>query len=75
MLSMDDAEALLMKHTDLQDTEKVCYLEADKRVCALEVKAQEPMPPFAASIKDGFAVRFNAEQLSFIKESSGNEHK
>jgi len=67
MLSMDEANALLMHHTFLQDTERVHFLDADKRVCAQEVKAQEPMPPFAASIKDGFAVRFNAEQIELIK--------
>lgn len=73
MISMSEAEALVISNSQLQDTEKIHYMSALNRVCAEEVLAREPLPPFAASIKDGFAIKLTSEQMNYVKGNSGNE--
>jgi gephyrin len=45
-----------LDHAEALDTEMVGFTEALGRVLAEDVFARDPLPPFPASIKDGYAV-------------------
>jgi gephyrin len=71
MISVEKAVSLVMEQcSNLEEVEEVYYLDALNRICAADVTAKEPLPPFAASVKDGFAVKFSQKQKEQIK--SGN---
>src|SRR4051794_5143897 len=58
MLSVDDAVALIGRRVHaVQDVETVDLMHADGRVLAQAVAAPLPLPPFANSAVDGYAVR------------------
>lgn len=38
------------------------FLECLGYICAEEVVAKEPFPPFRASVKDGYAVRLHSDR-------------
>ena len=67
MISVDDALSIILKYTEPLVVEELYYLDALGRVSACEVKARDPLPPFAASVKDGFAIRFNEEQRRYLE--------
>lgn len=56
MLSVDKARELINKNTELQGTEIVTIWDAHNRVLANDVFSLCDLPPFRASIKDGYAV-------------------
>ena len=56
LLSVDEAQKLVLQHASIQETEKVAFNAALGRVLAEEVISKDPLPPFPASIKDGYAV-------------------
>jgi len=66
MISVEEAQKLVISKCDLLlkkveelcvlDVEEVCFTTALGRVLAQHVHAQDPLPPFPASIKDGYAV-------------------
>ena len=56
MTDVDDALAAVLEHTRPLPTEQIAAAEATGRVLAEDVAAAEPLPPFAASILDGYAV-------------------
>jgi gephyrin len=71
MIDVDQALATILTETELTaDIEEVHFLDALGRVCAENVTANDPLPPFAASIKDGFAVRFTDEQRDALASLS-----
>lgn len=70
MISMDEAHSLIIANSDLAETEEIYYMNALGRICAEDVLAKDPLPPFAASIKDGFAIRLNKEQIEFVKQKT-----
>lgn len=53
---MDEAVSIILANSDVCETETVSYREARGRYIAQVVTAPEPLPPFPASIKDGYAV-------------------
>ncbi len=53
--------------------ESVYYLNALNRACAQSVVASEPLPPFPASVKDGFAVRLTTEQKNALVSNTNSE--
>ena len=58
MITVKEAQDIVLKHVkgvNLQ-VETVDFLQAIDRVIAEDVKAVDPLPPFPASIKDGYAV-------------------
>ncbi|RUS89088.1 hypothetical protein EGW08_003151, partial [Elysia chlorotica] len=57
MVTVDEAVAIVMEKTPILDTETVNLKDALGRYLAGPVHAAEPLPPFPASIKDGYAVR------------------
>ena len=67
MISVDEALSLILTNTNALQVEELFYMDALGRVSASVVKARDPLPPFAASIKDGFAVRFNQAQRSYLQ--------
>lgn len=46
----------MLEHAEVLGTERVNFTEALGRVLAEDVFAKDPLPPFPASIKDGYAV-------------------
>ena len=57
MTDVDDALASVLEHTVPLPTESVPAADALGRVLREDVGAVEPLPPFAASILDGYAMR------------------
>jgi gephyrin len=57
MISIPEAVATVLEHTPLLPAETVPLSAALGRVLASAVAAKEALPPFPASIKDGYAVR------------------
>ncbi|KAG8232682.1 hypothetical protein J437_LFUL009929, partial [Ladona fulva] len=54
--SVAQAQEVVLKHAELIGTEVVDFREAMDRVLAEDIYAKDPLPPFPASIKDGYAV-------------------
>ncbi len=72
MISVDEALGIILKNTQIEEVEEVYYLDSLNRICACDIIAEQPLPPFAASIKDGFAVRLTTEQKNYklLEDSS-----
>ncbi|XP_033114914.1 gephyrin-like isoform X3 [Anneissia japonica] len=68
--SFEDAVAMVMNNAYGIETEVVDLKDALGRVLANDVLAKHPVPPFPASIKDGYAVL--ASDGSGIRHVSGN---
>eukprot|EP00891_Asterochloris_glomerata_P008529 jgi/Astpho2/8529/e_gw1.00125.32.1_t len=56
MISIPEAQRIVLQHTQVTQPREVGLQDALGRVLAHDVHAQEPLPPFPASIKDGYAV-------------------
>ena len=56
MLSVDQALDTVLSHSFGLGTQKVGYAEALGHILAEDVVAKDALPPFPASIKDGYAV-------------------
>uniref|UniRef100_T1JB58 MoaB/Mog domain-containing protein n=1 Tax=Strigamia maritima TaxID=126957 RepID=T1JB58_STRMM len=46
----------ILRETKILDFETLNYKDAHGRVLAIDVRAKDPLPPFPASVKDGYAV-------------------
>ncbi|RNA15041.1 Gephyrin [Brachionus plicatilis] len=66
MISVDEATKIIQHQTQILETEFVFFLNALNRVSAEDVAAQDPLPPFAASVKDGFGLKLTAEQKDYL---------
>lgn len=73
MISVDEATKIIMENTDTMKSEEIYYLDALNRICASDIIARDPLPPFAASVKDGFALKLTTEQKEFIKTPKNNK--
>jgi gephyrin len=58
MTDVDDALASVLEHTLPLPAEPIKAADALGRILREDVAAVEPLPPFAASILDGYAMRF-----------------
>lgn len=56
MISMEEAQELIAKNIQMTETEVVNIKNAHGRVLAKDVHSSCNLPPFRASIKDGYAV-------------------
>ncbi|XP_062572410.1 gephyrin-like [Saccostrea cucullata] len=56
MISVEDALTIVMEHAHSLPSEEVGFRECLGRFLAEDVFAVDPLPPFPASIKDGYAV-------------------
>ena len=56
MLAVDDALRIVLAHTPVLAPVRIPFVQAQGRVLAEAVYAQDPVPPFAAAGKDGYAV-------------------
>lgn len=56
MITVDEAQILVLDHCIPATVEKIYYLDGINRVLATDVSAKDPLPPFPASLKDGYAV-------------------
>eukprot|EP00029_Vermamoeba_vermiformis_P008311 TRINITY_DN3849_c0_g1_i1.p1 TRINITY_DN3849_c0_g1~~TRINITY_DN3849_c0_g1_i1.p1 ORF type:complete len:426 (-),score=130.06 TRINITY_DN3849_c0_g1_i1:558-1835(-) len=56
MLPVPEALSITLKHTPIMSSHTVDIQHALGRVLAQDVHAADPLPPFPASIKDGYAV-------------------
>jgi gephyrin len=54
MISVKEAQDMVLNHCDALGTETVAFGDALGRVLAQDVEAREPLPPFPASVKDGY---------------------
>lgn len=58
MLEVDEALELIRHRVAvIEETEEIAIEDAATRILAEDIKAPHPIPPFPASIKDGYAVR------------------
>ena len=57
MISVDEARAIILRHFDPLEAEKVPILEALGRVLAEDIYSDIDIPPFANSAMDGYALR------------------
>ena len=64
MISVEEAVKIILDNTAVNEIEEVNYMNALNRITAVKVVATEPLPPFAASVKDGFAIKLTDEQKS-----------
>jgi molybdopterin biosynthesis enzyme len=53
MITVEEAQSIVLAHCKPLPTEEVALDEALGRVLAQDVAAKDPLPPFPASIKDG----------------------
>ena len=56
LMLVDEAHKVILNSTDVCNAETVSYKSIAGRYLAQDVHAAEPLPPFPASIKDGYAV-------------------
>lgn len=56
MLPVEEALAIVLKKTDLLTPKTIALCDADGLILLADVVAQEPLPPFPAAVKDGYAV-------------------
>lgn len=56
LISVDEARARIREHVCRLPVEEIRFDDAQGRVLANDVHAPDPLPPFPASSKDGFAV-------------------
>lgn len=56
LLPVSEARRIILEHVQPLGTEERRFEDAQGYVLAEDVRAREPMPPFPASAKDGFAV-------------------
>ncbi len=56
MLPVDEALAIVLAQAQPLPPESVPLSAARDRILAADVRSQEPLPPFPASVKDGYAV-------------------
>jgi gephyrin len=56
LIDVATAQKTVLEHAEVLGTEMVTNTEALGRVLAEDVFAKDPLPPFPASIKDGYAV-------------------
>lgn len=56
MISVEEAVDLINRTAEPGDTENVKIFEAHGRVLAENIHAKYDLPPFRASVKDGYAV-------------------
>ncbi|PNF38776.1 hypothetical protein B7P43_G12825, partial [Cryptotermes secundus] len=56
LIDVATAQMTVLEHAEVLGTEMVDFTEALGRVLAEDVFAKDPLPPFPASIKDGYAV-------------------
>lgn len=54
MISVEDAQRIVLEHCDVLGTESVDLAATMGRVLAEDVSAKDPLPPFRASVKDGW---------------------
>jgi molybdopterin molybdotransferase len=57
MLTVDEAATIILDALQPLSTEVISFAEAPGRVLAADIVADAPVPPFAQSAMDGFAVR------------------
>ncbi len=63
MISVDEATRIVLANTNPPvQVEEVDLMNALNRVSASSVRARDPLPPFPASVKDGFAVCLSEAQ-------------
>lgn len=56
MISVKEAQNIVFNHCNIIGYETIDYMESVGRVLAADVFSTDPLPPFPASMKDGYAV-------------------
>lgn len=56
MLSVEDALETVLRQTELCPPQLIDLRDAGGMILAADVRASDPLPPFPASVKDGYAV-------------------
>ena len=70
MISVDEAVRIVLANTRApSEVEQVDLMSALNRVSASSVCARDALPPFPASIKDGFAVRLSEAQWARVGDT------
>lgn len=74
MINVSEAIDIILNCTETLPIEEIPFMQSLGRVCAADIVARDSLPPFAASVKDGFAVRLSAEQKAHIAGTSTSEN-
>lgn len=72
MISVEEAIERILKNTEPLGSEEVAFMDSLNRISASDIIARDPLPPFAASVKDGFAIKLTREQREYIEKKSTN---
>ena len=64
MISVEEAQKIVLSHCQTLGTKQIRFTDALGYILAEDVFAKDPLPPFPASIKDGYAV--------LVSDGSGN---
>ena len=59
MISAEEARTIILSATTEIQSESVALLESHNRTLAMDVRAEDDIPPFRNSSMDGFALRSN----------------
>lgn len=54
MITVKEAQDIVLSHCKSLGTETVYFTDGLGRVLAEDICAQDPLPPFPASVKDGY---------------------
>ncbi|XP_057381819.1 gephyrin-like [Daphnia carinata] len=56
MISVEEAQHIVLNHCNVTAYEAIDYMSCVGRVLASDIFSRDPLPPFPASMKDGYAV-------------------
>ena len=72
MITVQEAQKIVLSHSHCLSDEEIQFDEALHRVLTENVVAGDPLPPFPASIKDGYAVISNDQSLRKVVVGASN---
>lgn len=72
MITVEEAQRIILSHSNVLANEEIKFDDALHRVLAKDVIAGEPLPPFPASIKDGYAVISQDQSLEKVVIGASN---
>ena len=72
MITVEEAQKIILSHSNALANEEIKFDDALHRVLAEDVIAGEPLPPFPASIKDGYAVLSRDQSLEKLVIGASN---
>ena len=63
MITVKQAQEIILSHAKVLPAEEIKFNKGTSRILAENIVAKDPLPPFPASIKDGYAVKSSDQSL------------